>query len=105
MERVEKAYLQNWDLLYAQKRVQTPEPIMKKEWGITRGLLKKLFETISPEIIIQAINKGIKDDWIVNKTGYSLRAMLTENMINKLINAAQVEPTVSKHRREKLTIE
>jgi hypothetical protein len=85
MERVEKAYLQNWDTLYFQKRVETPEP--EVSWGKTRKLLKTLFVRHKPEQIIQAINNGLKDDWFINTCGYTLSAMLSADMFNRLINA------------------
>ena len=85
MERVEKEYLQNWDLLYSQKQVKTPEPIVN--WNQTRALLKKHFEKLKPEEIIQAIKNGMKDDFVMNG-GYSLAVMLSASVLNKLINAA-----------------
>ena len=48
-ERVELAYLRNWDELYRQKRVNTPDPITN--WNQTRALLKKHFEKLKPELI------------------------------------------------------
>ena len=83
-ERVEKAYIQNWDTLYAEKRVQTPDPVVT--WSQTRALLKAHFEKLKPEQIIQAINNGLRDDWIL-KGGYSLATMLSASVLNRLINA------------------
>ena len=84
MERVEKVYLQNWDSLYSQGRVKKPEPLVN--WKQTRSLLKNLFVGLNAEEIIQAIDNGLKDDWIVN-SGYSLGLMLSANVLNRLINA------------------
>jgi hypothetical protein len=101
-ERVEKAYLLNWDALFSQNKVKTPDPVIN--WNQTRALLKKHFETLKPEIIIQAVNNGLKNDWIMSK-GYSLSMMLSMNMINDLINGGNGTtgrgPPVSKHQREK----
>ena len=100
MERVEKAYLQNWDTLYSQKLVQTPDPVVI--WNKTRKLLKDHFEKrkLKPEQIIQALNAGMNDNDVM-KGGYSLSTMLTEWMLNRLINAV---PRGSSQ-REKLTLE
>ena len=102
MERVEKAYWTNWDLLFSQKRVKTPDPVVN--WGQTRKLLKTHFEKLKPEQIIQAVNNGMKDDWIM-KGGYSLGMILSASVLNRLINTAQAESPVSKHQREKLSLE
>jgi flagellar biosynthesis GTPase FlhF len=102
MERVEKAYLQNWDTLYSQGRVTTPDPVVN--WSQTRKLLKNHFGKLKPEQIIKAINNGLKDEFTMNG-GYSLSMMLSASMLNKLINSAQGELPVSKHRQEKLTLE
>jgi hypothetical protein len=85
-ERVEKAYLQNWDALYANGQVQTLNPVVN--WNQTRKLLKNHFEKqkLKPEQIIQAINNGLKDSWIM-KSGYSLSMMLTTTRLNSLINS------------------
>jgi hypothetical protein len=83
MERVEKAYLQNWDALYTQGKVKTPDPIVN--WNQIRSLLKKHFEKLKPEHIIRAINDGLKDDWVMSK-GYSLTIMLSAAVLNRLVN-------------------
>jgi hypothetical protein len=83
MERVEKAYLQNWDSLYAQGKVKAINPVVN--WNQTRKLLKTHFESLDVERIIQAVNNGLKDEWILN-TGYSLGTMLSASVLNRLIN-------------------
>ncbi len=102
MEQVEKAYLQNWDELYRQKRVETPDPAIT--YGKTRNLLKMRFAVFKPEQIIQAINNGMNDT-LAMQNGYSLSAMLGDSMFNRLINArsppvhriaADNKPTVEK---------
>lgn len=103
MERVEKAYLQNWDFLFSQGRVKTPDPVVT--WSQTRKLLKTHFVKLKPEQIIQAINNGLRDDWIVNKKGYSLSVMLTGSILNGLINAAHGASPVSKRQSEKKSLE
>jgi hypothetical protein len=86
MERVEKAYLQNWDALYAQGKVKTADPVVN--WNQTRKLLKTHFERIKPDVIIQAINSGMTDDFILG-CGYSLGTMLSASVLNRLINAGR----------------
>ncbi|MCL1955246.1 MAG: DUF6291 domain-containing protein [Spirochaetes bacterium] len=89
MERVEKAYLQNWDTLYSQNKVKTPDPVIN--WGQTRSLLKTHLITRSPEIIIQAINDGMKDKFVMSG-GYALGTILAAPVLNRLINAASDPP-------------
>jgi hypothetical protein len=83
MERVEKVYLLNWDSLYAQGKVKEINPVVN--WNQTRKLLKNHFENITAELIIQGINNGLKDDWVIN-AGYSLGMMLSASVLNRLIN-------------------
>jgi hypothetical protein len=83
MERVEKAYLLNWDGLYAQGKVKAVNPVVN--WNQTRKLLKTRFKNLTAEIIIRAVNNGMNDDWVLN-TGYSLGTMLSASVLNRLIN-------------------
>ena len=99
-EQVEKAYWTNWDALYSHKRVKTPDPIVN--WGQTRKLLKTHFEKLKPEQIIQAVNNGMKDKWIMDH-GYSLELILKSSTLNSLINATHGAP--SKRHQEKLSLE
>jgi hypothetical protein len=85
MERVEKAYRQNWDTLFAQRKVKTAEPVIN--WNQTRNQLKNHFERVKPELIIQAINNGMTDDFVLG-SGYSLGIMLSAKVLNRLINAS-----------------
>jgi hypothetical protein len=87
-ERVEKVYLQNWDTLYSQGRVQTPEPVVN--WNQTRKLLKNHFEKIKPEQITGALNNGLRDDFVMSG-GYSLAVMLSASVLNRLINTVRRE--------------
>jgi hypothetical protein len=103
MERVEKAYRQNWDALYSQGRVETPDPIVN--WKQTRKQLKTHFEKLKPEQLIQAINTGLHDKWVLEEGGYSLAVMLSASVLNRLINAAQKAPLVSKNQQDKRSLE
>ena len=83
MERVEKAYLLNWDSLYSQGKVKAVNPVVN--WNQTRKLLKTHFESLTAEQIIQAVNNGLNDEWLIN-AGYSLGMMLSASVLNRLIN-------------------
>jgi hypothetical protein len=93
MERVEKAYLLNWDSLYAQGKVKAINPVVN--WNQTRKLLKNHFENLTAELIIQGINNGLNDEWVLN-SGYSLGMMLSASVLNRLINGNGTAP--QKHR-------
>jgi hypothetical protein len=101
MEKVEKAYLLNWDTLYSRKQVETPDPIVN--WGQARKQLKTHFEKLKPEQIIQAINNGMNDEWTLDK-GYSLAIMLSASVLNRLINAVQKEPPVPANQQHKKSL-
>ena len=83
-ERVEKAYLQNWDALYSQGKVKTADPVVN--WNQTRKLLKNHFEKLKLEQIILAVNNGMNDDWVMNN-GYPFGVILSASVLNRLINA------------------
>jgi len=94
-ERVEKVYRQNWDRLYAEGRVQTPDPIVN--WVQTRRLLSTHFaKKITPDKIIEAINNGLKNDFVM-QGGYSLATMLSASVLNGLLNSTG-PPTGYGHR-------
>jgi hypothetical protein len=86
MEKVEKAYLLNWDALFSQGKVKTENPIVN--WTQTRALLKNHFKSLVPEQIIKAVNNGISDDFVL-KGGYSLETMLSSSVLNRLINSGK----------------
>jgi hypothetical protein len=86
MERVEKAYLLNWDTLYSQGKVKAINPVVN--WNQTRKLLKTHFENLDVKLIIQAVNNALNDEWVLN-AGYSLGIMLSASVLNRLINAGQ----------------
>jgi hypothetical protein len=89
MERVEKAYRQNWDVLFSRGKVKTADPIVN--FKQTRALLKRHFEKLKPDLIIQAINDGAQDDWVLDH-GYSLGVMLSAEVLNRLINSRNTGP-------------
>ena len=88
-ECVEKAYIELWDSLYAQKKVNTPDPLITSEtWKKIRRLEKGLFDNnISVEIIINAVKKAAYDNFVINN-GYAFDLILSGNVINRLINGS-----------------
>jgi len=86
MERIEKAYLQNWDILFCQHRVKKSDPIVN--WNQTRKLIKNHLVRLKPDDIISAIKIGMSDDFIM-QGGYSLAVMLSASVLNRLINASK----------------
>jgi len=84
-ETVEKAYRRNWDRLCAEGKVRTRDPVVN--WAQARKLLSTHFaKGIAPEKIVEAINNGLKDDFVMQK-GYSLSMMLSATMLNGLLNS------------------
>jgi hypothetical protein len=88
-ERVEKAYLENWGALYRQGKVKTGDPVAN--WNQTRALLKRHFVKLKPEQIITALKNGMADNFVMSG-GYSLGAMLSASVLNRLINAGGQGP-------------
>ena len=88
-EYVEKAYIELWDSLYSQKKVNTPDPLITSEtWKKIRRLEKGLFDNnISVEIIINAVKKAAYDNFVINN-GYAFDLILSGNVINRLINGS-----------------
>lgn len=86
-EKVEKTYIETWDYLYSQNRVNTVDPIISaNSWRKIRALEKGLFDKqISSEVISNAIKKAINDNFVITN-GYSLEIILSGGVINRLIN-------------------
>ena len=94
-EIVEKAYRLNWDRLRAEGKVRTRDPVVN--WRQARKLLTAHFAAeIPPEKIVEAINNGLKDDFVMRK-GYSLAMMLSATVLNGLLNSTG-PPKGSPHR-------
>ena len=86
-EKVEKTYIETWDYLYSQNRVNTVDPLISSNsWKKIRALEKGLFDKqISSEVISNAIKKAINDNFVITN-GYSLEIILSGGVINRLIN-------------------
>ena len=102
-ERVEKAYLTNWDSLYRQGMVTTPDPVVA--WTQTRALLKRHFQRLEPERIIAALKNGLDDEFVM-QGGYSLAVMLSATVLNRLMNSCgpEAQEDVKREKQEKLAL-
>ena len=83
-EKVEKEYLRLWDMLYSQSLVKTKNPLIN--WTQARCLLKKHLTTIGIDDLIKALNAA-KDDAFILEGGFSLTMILSNNILNRLVNA------------------
>jgi len=69
--------------------VQTPHPVVN--WRQVRKLLSAHFANLPPGRIIEAINNGLKNDFVL-QSGYSLATMLSASVLNGLLNSAGLMP-------------
>jgi hypothetical protein len=83
-EAVEK----HWQLNYLQLFGELP---VAPSWGAIRGRLKQVFQTVSVEKIIQALDTAKEDRWIV-ENGYSLLKILGGDQLSKLLHRRRSEP-------------
>ena len=88
-ECVEKAYIELWDSLYSQKKVNTPDPLITSNtWLKIRKLEKGLFDNRIPvEVIQNAIKRAAFDNFVINN-GFAFDLILSGNVINRLINGS-----------------
>lgn len=88
-EKVEKTYIETWDYLYSQNRVNTVDPLISSNsWKKIRALEKGLFDkNVSTDAISNAIKKSINDNFVITN-GYSLEIILSGGVINRLINGS-----------------
>jgi flagellar biosynthesis GTPase FlhF len=82
-ERVEKRYLENWEILFQRGIVQTSEPAVN--YGQTRKILKNLFQRFQPVQINAVLDKAAEDNWILSG-GYSLSIILSATVFNRFLN-------------------
>ena len=88
-EYVEKAYIELWDSLYSQKKVNTPDPLITSNtWLKIRRLEKGLFDNNIPvEVIQNAVKRAAFDNFVISN-GYAFDLILSGNVINRLINGS-----------------
>lgn len=76
-------YQKNYDILFQQGKVQTNK--VQIEYGKCGKLLKGLFRNYSNDELLEVLDRGMNDKWIV-EGGYNLSILLSANQINKLLN-------------------
>ncbi len=85
MERIEKAYLTQWDTLYTSGVLKTPEP-PSGMWTECRAHIKQhLNNGVTVDQIIKAIDTARQDDWVM-RGGYLLKTILSSGVFNRLVN-------------------
>lgn len=90
-EKIEKAYLQEWDSLVLKGILKTPEPPAGC-WTPSRALIKQNLEQgITVEQIVEAVHKASADGWIL-KCGFSLKQILSSSVLNRLVNEYKQSP-------------
>lgn len=91
IETVEKAYLKNWDALYQQQILNTPEP-PSGMWTECRAHIKQhLKNGITTDQMIAAIDKAAQDSWVL-RGGYLLKTILSSGVFNRLVNGYEAPP-------------
>lgn len=83
LEEIEKIYLQNYRRLYEQGVVRTEKPIMN--WKQARVLEKKCIEEYGKDLIVQAVDKSLMNDFVVSK-GYLLTMILSAGILGQIVN-------------------
>jgi hypothetical protein len=89
-EKVEKAYLEEWDALYGEGKLSEKEPA-PSTWIPCRKLMKGLFKTYSTEQLIRVVEKASLDSWLI-KNGFNLKTILSGSVLNKLLNTDAETP-------------
>lgn len=84
IEKVEKAYLENYAKLYQSGVVKIEKPVIN--WGASRKLTKDCIEKYGLDTILQAVQKSIDNKFVVSK-GYVLTTILSAGVLSQLINA------------------
>lgn len=85
MEKVEKAYLENYDRLYRSGVVKLEKPVIN--WNASRKLTKDCLEKYGLDVILSAIKKSVDNKFVVSK-GYVLTMILSAGILSQLINSS-----------------
>lgn len=93
-KQVYEHYQKNYDTLFNQGKLQTNK--VKIDYGKCGKLLKDIFKTYKLEDLINVLDRGMNDDWIVSG-GYNLSIMLSANQLNKLLNGKPQNQTSQKN--------
>ena len=84
IEKVEKAYLENYDRLYKSGVVKLEKPIIN--WNASRKLTKDCIEKYGLDVILSAVKKSTDNKFVVSK-GYVLTMILSAGILSQLINS------------------
>ena len=84
IEKVEKAYLENYDRLYKSGVVKLEKPIIN--WSASRKLTKDCIEKYGLDVILSAVKKSTDNKFVVSK-GYVLTMILSAGILSQLINS------------------
>jgi hypothetical protein len=82
-ERVEKRWLENYIAIFGN------HPINPR-WDLSTPLISKALKQVGLEKVLQALETARQDDFCLNKTGYTLKVIMSGNVLSRLINAKPV---------------
>ena len=82
-ERVEKAYLENYEALRKKGFVSTASPII--DFPKVRRLENEQVGKFGIGLVVECVRKSKDDEFCVN-SGYSLQTILSTNVLNRLAN-------------------
>lgn len=83
LERIEKAYLENYRELFKKGIVYTEKPVIN--WAQSRRLVNNSIARFGYNTIMDAVQKSINNDFCVQK-GYTLTTILSSGVLAGLIN-------------------
>lgn len=83
IERVEKAYLENYNTLQKKGVVKTEKPVIN--WQQSRKLTKDALDKYGLDTVLDAVRKSIDNDFCVQK-GYVLTTILSSGVFAGLVN-------------------
>lgn len=79
-------YLSKYEMLYKRGKLKTEKPFIN--YAKVSKLIKNLIPKIGVVSILKIIETASNDDWIV-QNGFTLSTILSEGVINKLMNGKQ----------------
>lgn len=83
IEKVEKAYLENYNTLQKKGVVKTEKPVIN--WQQSRKLTKDALDKYGLDTVLDAVRKSIDNDFCVQK-GYVLTTILSSGVFAGLVN-------------------
>lgn len=85
-ERVEKAYLENYETLRKKGFVSTASPII--DFPKVRRLENEQARKFGFDTVLECVRRSAEDEFCVN-SGYSLQTILSTNVLNRLANGGK----------------